>query len=394
MSTQPVATYGLITEEAIADVKRRMHKVEPIKEPFVRFINADSITHIARAIGDINPLWTDEDHGKKSKYGRNMVPPAVYYAVCWGSWDMRRGQGLPGVHGLHSHDRWTYCRPLLDGDKVRGTKEWTALDERTGKYAGRSMIQLREFKFYNQHDELVARCEMASIRAERHAGKKTRKYSSIAKAKYSDEEIRKIEDDMAAEEIRGGQPRYWEDVVVGDPVKPIVKGPLTVADMISWMMGAGSPHVRSGQYWLAYRKRTPQIAVKDPETGIPQAVERVHWDQFMAEEIGMPGPYDYGAQRGAWGTQLMTNWAGDDGWVADVYVQYRNINFVGDTLWIGGEVTRKWIGAKTGIGYVECSIKGINQRGVDVMPGRALVALPSKNAPLPPFPIDHEADTA
>ena len=191
--------------------------------------------------------------------------------------------------------------------------------------------------------------------------------------------------------MRGANPRYWEDVEVGEGLQPVVRGPLTVADMIAWLMGIGSPHVRSGQYWLAYRRQSPKIAVRDPETNVWEAVERVHWDRFMAAEIGMPAPYDYGAQRGGWGTHLITNWAGDDGWVAEVDVRYRGMNFLGDTLWIQGAVTDKWRGA-SGTGYVECAIQSVNQRGDDVMPGRAIVALPSRSDPLPGFPLDWEAD--
>ncbi len=392
MSAVPKSTYGKITDEAVEQVRRRLNKVYPITEPFVRYVNSDSIRHAARAIGDMNPLWIDPAHGKSSRYGRCVAPPALLYAVTWGSWDMRRGEGLPGVHGLHAHDKWTYYRPLLDGDEVHATKEMTALEDRTGKYAGSSKMQRREFKYYNQRDELIARCVMSAVRTEREAGKEAGKYMSIPRAKYSDEDIRKIDAATGEEEVRGNRPRYWEDVTIGDPIQPVVRGPLTVGDMIAWMMGVGSPHIRSGQYWLAYRTQSPKIAVKDPETGIPQPVERVHWDAFMAAEIGMPAPYDYGSQRGAWATHLVTNWAGDDGWVAEVFAQYRGMNFLGDTVWIQGEVTDKWRGAKSGIGYVNCQIHGINQRGDDIMPGAAVVALPSKSAPLPDFPIDYEAD--
>ena len=392
MTAAKQSTYGRITEEGVEQLRRRLNKVYPIKEPFVRYVNSDSIRHAARAIGDMNPLWIEPAHGAASRYGRCIAPPALLYAVTWGSWDMRRGEGLPGVHGLHASDKWTYYRPLLDGDEVHATTELTALEERTGKYAGRSKMQRRELKYYNQRDELVARCLMSFVRTEREAGKEAGKYMSIPKAKYSDDEIRKIDADTAAEEVRGSRPRYWEDVTVGDPIQPVVRGPLTVGDMIAWMMGVGSPHIRSGQYWLAYRRQSPKIAVKDPETGIPQPVERVHWDAFMAAEIGMPAPYDYGSQRGAWGTHLMTNWAGDDGWVAEVLATYRGMNFLGDTVWIKGEVTERWRGAKSGIGYVACEFHGINQRGDDIMPGTAIVALPSKSSPLPDFPIDHEAD--
>ena len=392
MNSTEQTTYGRISDAAVEEVRRRIGRVFPIEEPFVRYVNSDSIRHAARAIGDANPLWIDAAHAKTSRYGRRMAPPALLYAVTWGSLDMRRGEGLPGVHGLHAHDRWTYYRPLLEGDEVRATKVMIALEERTGKYAGRSMMQVREFKYYNQHDEPVARCVMSAVRAERHAGKEVGKYMSIPKAKYSEDEIHAIDAATGAEDVRGANPRYWEDVAVGDTIVPVVRGPLTVADMIAWMMGVGSPHIRSGQYWLQYRRQSPKIAVKDPETGIPQAVERVHWDSFMAAEIGMPAPYDYGSQRGAWATHLMTNWAGDDGWVAEVFAKFRSMNFLGDTVWIRGRVVDRWRGAHSGIGYVGCEIEGVNQRGENIMPGTAVVALPSKGVPLPAGPIDHEAD--
>lgn len=383
--------YGRITEEGLVQLRRRVGVEHPIEDPFVRLISDDSIRHAARAIGDINPLWIDAEHAAASRYGAQLAPPALLYGVTWGSWDMRRGEGLPGVHGLHSRDRWTYYRPLSIGDEVRAVKKLVSLEEKTGSYAGRSIIQTREFSYFNQRDELVARCLMSAFRTDRNAGKTAGKHSSIEPARYTNEEIQAIDDAVAAEQVRGSTPRYWDEVEIGDRLQPVVRGPLSVADMIAWMMGMGSPHIRSGQYWLAYRRQSPRVAVRNPETNAWETVERVHWDPFMAAEIGLPAPYDYGAQRGGWGTHLITNWSGDDGWVAEVDVRFRGVNFLGDTLWIGGTVTDRWRGA-SGTGYVECSIESLNQRGEDVMPGRAVVALPSKSQPLPPFPLDWEAD--
>jgi acyl dehydratase len=391
--TSAKPAYGRITEEGVEQLRRRIGVEHPIEDPFVRYVNADSIRHAARAIGDMNPLWIDAEHAAASRYGAQLAPPAFLYGVTWGSWDMRRGEGLAGVHGLHSRDRWTYYRPIVAGDEIRAVKKLVSLEEKTGSYAGRSIVQTREFTYLNQRDEIVARCLMSAFRTERETGKKGGKYSSIEKARYTEDEIQAIDDAIAAEEVRGATPRYWEDVEIGDRLQPVVRGPLTVADMIAWMMGVGSPHIRSGQYWLAYRRRSPKVAVRNPENNVWETVERVHWDPFMAAEIGMPAPYDYGAQRGGWGTQLITNWAGDDGWVAEVDVRFRGINFLGDTLWIRGAVTDTWRGA-SGTGYVECSIESVNQRGDDVMPGRAVVALPSRSRPLPAFPVDWEADRA
>jgi acyl dehydratase len=382
--------FGRITASGLEKLRARIGVEHPIDEPFVRFVNADSIRHAARGIGDANPLWIDEAHAAASRHGALVAPPALLYGVTWGSWDMRRGEGLPGVHGLHSRDRWTFYRPLLAGDEVRAVKKLVSLEEKEGRYAGRSIVQTREFTFFNQRDEVVARCLMSAFRTERGAGKNGGRYEEIDAATYTDEEIEEIDREIAAEEVRGASPRFWEDVAAGETLRPIVRGPLTVADMVTWLQGVGSPHVRSGQYWRRYREQSPGIAVRNPRSNVWETVERVHWDSFMAAEIGMPGPYDYGAQRGAWATHLLTNWAGDDGWVAEVDVRYRGMNFLGDTLRIGGEVTRTWTGGD-GIGYVECSIEGRNQRGDDVMPGRAVVALPRRDAPLSATTIDWEA---
>lgn len=383
--------YGRITQEGIDRIRARTGKRYPIEHPFVRHVNQDSINHVARAIGDDNPLWIDPEHARASRYGAMVAPPALLYAAAWGSWDLRRGQGLPGVHGLHSSDRWIYYRPLLEGDTVRAVKEPVSLEERKGAYAARSMMQTDNIWFYNQREELVALQVMSAVRAEREAGKKAGKYTQVAPAVYTDEEIEAIDRELEAETPRGAVPRFWDDVQVGDRMSPMVRGPLTVSDMIAWMMGIGSPHVRSGRFWLTYRRRSPKVAVKDPVSGIPQAVERVHWDPYMASEIGMPSAYDYGSQRGAWASNFLTNWAGDDAWVAECYPWYRGMNFLGDTLRIRGEITDKWLG-RSGTGYVSCRFDGVTQRGDNIMPGTGVIALPRKGQPLPQFPVDHVSD--
>lgn len=386
------ATYGRITDEALAELRGRIGKEYAIEDPFVRYVNADSIRHAARAIGDMNPLWINRDHASTSRYGKLVAPPAIFYAAAWGSWDMRRGEGLPGVHSLHCGDHWFFHHPVVEGLEISAIKSLVAADAMQGKWAGRSVMQVREFKFFDQGGTLLARQIMPAVRGEREASRSLGKYDSIPKAKYTPDEIAQIDSEIGAEEVRGSNPRYWEDVEVGEHVQPLIRGPLTVADMIAWMMGIGSPHIRSGQYWLAYRRQSPKVAVPDPTTGILEPVERVHWDNFMAAEIGMPSAYDYGAQRGAWATHFMTNWAGDDGFLGELDVQFRGFNFLGDTLRIRGDVVETWRGAKTGTGYVKCSLTGINQRGDVIMPGHAIVALPSRDEGPIAFPVDVVAD--
>lgn len=385
--------YGKITEEAVARLRSRMGRVFPIEHPYIRYVNQDSTTHVARSIGDDNPLYIDSDYAKGTRYGKIVAPPALFYALAWGSWDLRRGQGLPGVHGLHSGDHWWYFRPVLDGDVLHATKELIRADPMEGRLAGKAMfIQADAIRFYNQDDELVAIQHMPVIRAEREASKSAGKYTKVQKSTYTDEELAQIDKELEVERPRGATPRLWQNVEIGESLQPAVKGPLTLPDMVTWLQGIGSPHVRSGKYWMEYRKSSPKVAVKDPATGIPQAVERVHWDDYMAAEIGMPSAYDYGSQRGGYATYFATNWVGDDGWVAQLSFQYRGMFFNGDVFRMNGEVVDKWRGAKTGNGYVKFKFNSVTNRGDDIMPGTGVAALPTDDNGPVQFPVDLEED--
>lgn len=385
--------YGKITEQAVARLRRRLGKVVPIEHPYLRYVNQDSVTHVARAIGDTNPLFIDPEYAATTRYGRLVAPPALLYALAWGSLDLRHGQGLPGVHGFHSGDGWRLLRPILAGDELRATKELVRAEPMSGRYAGKQMFfQVEEIRYYNQNDEVVAIHSFPIIRAEREAAKSRGTNSQLRIATYTDEEIAQIDRELEREIPRGPKPRYWEDTEIGEPVDPVVKGPLTLPDMVTWLMAVGSPHVRSGKYWMEYRKSSPKVAVKDPATGIPQAVERVHWDNYMAAEIGLPAAYDYGSQRGAYALYWATNWVGDDGWVAKMDYQFRGFYFNADHFRINGEVTDKWQGARTGTGYVQVKFSSTNQRGDDIMPGTGVFALPSRSGEAVTFPVDVETD--
>ena len=88
-------------------------------------------------------------------------------------------------------------------------------------------------------------------------------------------------------------------------------------------------------------QRHPSWGFTDPNTGAQEAIIRVHDIQEAAESAGLPGAYDYGCQRCCWMGHLLTNWAGDDGFVKKMYVELRRFNVVGDTTWCKGTVTGK-----------------------------------------------------
>jgi transposase-like protein len=54
---------------------------------------------------------------------------------------------------------------------------------------------------------------------------------------WTPEEMEKVDQDILAEEIRGHKTRYWEDVAVGEELKPVVKGIFGLTDMIAYCVG-------------------------------------------------------------------------------------------------------------------------------------------------------------
>lgn len=380
--------YGTFNDVEWAKMEARMHKVRPIKEPYARYVNQDSCVHWAHGVGDMNPLYRDPEYAKTTRYGKLIAPHCCYFSFGWGALDLRYGQGFPGVHAYHSGDDWYYYRPLYDGDKIHATKELDNIREVHGRFAKKQYIQTSILRYYDEENKPTAIEYYPVFRSERSDSKKAGKYNDIKRAFYTPEDVEWIRDQVEHEPRRGAETRYWEDVNIGDDAGYILRGPLTVADMICWLEATGSGFLQSGQEWHERIKKTPKIAIPDPETGWPEPIERVHWDNAMAQQVGDPAAYDYGAQRGSWATHYFNNWSGDDGFLCELHYQFRGFLYMTDYCRISGVVEDKWIGKKTGTGYVRIKFKSEDQRGRDVMPGNGVVALPTRSNGPVQFPVD------
>ena len=90
---------------------------------------------------------------------------------------------------------------------------------------------------------------------------------------------------MLGEEIRGSNPRWWEDVQVGDALKPVVKGPMSHGDITAFVAGCigGISH----GIQLREMQRHPSWGFTDPNTGAQEAIIRVHDIQEAAESAGL-----------------------------------------------------------------------------------------------------------
>ena len=127
---------------------------------------------------------------------------------------------------------------------------------------------------------------------------------------------------------------------------------------------------------LSFLKQHSGSAMVDSKTGVADVPELVHMEDSRAQTIGLPGAYDYGCQRISWLCNLITNWMGDHGFLRRLRAELRRFNVVGDTTWLMGKVTKKYIEGERYLVDIECWAE--NQRGEVTMPGTATVVLPSK----------------
>jgi len=371
-----VLTEGRITDEGL----QQLRELDGVKLRISgwrignELASKEAIKALVYGLGDVNPLYQDEEYASKTRYGTIVAPPSWLYSV----FGPGIQHGLPGVHSFHSGDDWEFYKPVLLGDRIRPEAIARGYEEKKSKFAGRMIKQYQDRLYYNQRGELVAKALRWNLRTERRAARQTGKYSSIQLPHpWTEVELKRIEDEILSEQIRGSDVRYWEDVEIGEELPPLVKGPLGLTDEIAWFAGMRPGWLRAHGAALRIYRQHPGWGFRDPDTWAMEPVAAVHWDRSAAKSAGLPLQYDLGAQRQAWVTQLLTNWMGDEGWLRKCYAEYRSFVYLSDVVWLRGKVTNKYID-EAGECCVDIETHGFNQRGEDTIPGRAVIILPSR----------------
>ena len=334
----------------------------------------DSVRHFCWGLGDENPLFCDAGYGAASRWGSALAPGCFLYTID----TTVVAPKLRGIQWMYGGTDWEWYRPIRHRDSFTVRARLLDAVEKQGSKASKFIIQTGEVLYTNQKGELVCRALGSTARTPRARAKDGLKYEPRATHRYSAEELEHVAHAIQTEELRGATPRFWEEVEVGSSVQPMLKGPLTITDMICWYSGGGHSY-QSHRRAEMHRKRHPADAYVNPETGAQDSAARGHSEEKMAREVGMPGGYDVGPQRISWMGQLMTNWIGDDGFLRRLNVSLRRPNIFGDVSWCRGKVLDKRV--EEGVYVVDLEVLVENQLGEVTAKGAAVVELPSRAAP-------------
>lgn len=366
---------GKITPEKIKAAENMIGMQLRPEGPYLQDATPDTMRNWCNGIGDLNPLYRDEEHGRLSRYGSMVAHPNFPMAFGWVG---RTRWGLPGVHGFYAGNDWELFRHVRPGDRITAIERVVGIDVKESKFSGTLVLQYVEASYANQNGDLVARALGTCTRHERKAARDAGKYSEIKTHEYSAEDFAKIDDAILNEEtnIRGGNVRYWDEVQEGEELPPIVRGPLSLMDTMGFLVGSGRGHTHGVIFKNAVKH--PGHFFRNPEAGGGIEYTGIgHHRESTAKDVGVPGVYDYGPQRSSWMASLVTNWMGDAAFLKRVRTQMRGFNIMGDCTWCRGKVTKKYV--KDGHALVDIEIRGENQRGELTTPGMATVLLPSLN---------------
>ncbi len=340
-----------------------------------------AILKFAAAIGDTNSLWVDEGYACTSVYGAPVAPPS-WVICCFAGLQF----GWPGLGSFHAGSDLDFHRPILRGDVITPTCVYEGFDgPRPSGFARKAVIDHFRNRYVNQRGELVATIHWTVMNFERHTARARNDGAKVALPHpWTDEELRQIEDDIVAETPRGAEPRYWEDVQPGEAIDVLTKGPVGTTDEVAFVTAGGAPipRVAAHRASLAEYRRHPAWAFRDPSTSALEPIYAVHYNQHAAQAMGVPMQYDVGFQRQCWHIHLLTDWMGDDAWVKSASAEYRSFVYLSDVIRLGGEVTRKYVDID-GESVVDVRTHALNQRGDDVMPGKATIALPTRDGASP-----------
>ena len=368
-----------ISDNALAEARALLGM--PIRlEQYNYEASRDVIRHYAWGIGDDNPVYSDPDYAKGTKWGTIIAPPTFFFAL----WDAVVAPGLPDVQWYYSGIDAEFYHPIKRNDTVTASAEYVSAEPLSGKTVSNMIVQTGDVRYHDQDGRLMTKVLSHCFRVARSSAKGGLSYAPREKHVFSEEELEKIANAQINEYVRGAEMLYWDDVEVGAALPGTVRGPINQLDMTTYYCGAvGTSGYKSTKLRWKYKHWANTSPDKLPNNydksyyGAKVLPSIGHQDAKVATvDLGMPGPYDNGPQRcGMLGT-VATNWMGDNGFVRKLSARLKMPVIFGDCNYFKGKVAGKR--KENGMGLVDLELWGENQFGQVTIKGSAVVELPCR----------------
>ena len=293
--------------------------------------------------------------------------------------ELMKGDPLRGVHAFYAASAREWWAPLRPDHRVFRRNALVGVLDKPSEFADRAIHEWTAQVFRDDEGALLAGAVPADDPHRAGEGARAQEvrrcgHRALRPTSTSPRSTRSTQ----RERPRGSEPRWWDDVEEGDEVGPLVKGPLTVTDMICWHvgMGMGLYGVKPLRLGWRNRQRIPRFFHRD-DLGRARRDAAGALGPRLRPPAGNPTTFDYGRMRETWLIHLCTDWMGDDAWLWKLDCEFRLFNYVGDTHWMRGRVDAQ-VPRRRRRPAVDLDVWGENQRGEVTCPGHATVLLPSR----------------
>lgn len=381
--------YPKALEKMIADTNANMDTAVGWSKPPAKMVATEqAMKSMAFGVDRWNLLWRDDNYAVGTRWGgiiafpmfqgsfrANMVPTADT-PECGFDYQLWIGQD------------WEFFKPIRPADSFKiwnrrpQMKDVTSLN---GKGPHTFALMECDCDHINQKDELVSTMKTYTYRTF-FPGGPPKPTNIMPKYGYTQEELEYIDRFVRAEEVRGANTRYWEDVKVGDETKPVVLGPTYMGDNAT---NFGDPGMMMGMPMppreLLHKGPDGKLVgdfLQDPDTGlfvVRGGGAGRHWSDLAAQAEGEPCAFLFAVLSVYTMLRLLTNWMGDDGFLRKYNWRHIARNPVGDCLIGHGKVANKRV--ENGEHLVDLEVWLENMRGNITEAAAATVSLCSKEAP-------------
>ena len=124
-------------------------------------VTKEMIVSFARATGETNPLFTDEEKAKEFEYGGIIAPPTFCNIFTTGL--KRPDIKLEfGDIGLFAGQAVDWLAPVRPGDELKATTRLKDVYAKTGR-SGKMVFEVWETSFTNQNGEVVNLVRESSV---------------------------------------------------------------------------------------------------------------------------------------------------------------------------------------------------------------------------------------
>ena len=130
--------------------------------PYAVTVERGRIKDFARAIGDLNPFYLDDEIGRASEWGDVIAPPTFPIAFRDESGDLLRDIGTDVSRLLHGEQEFEIFHQLRPGERYICRSKIVDQYEKTGKTGPMGFV-VRETTLTDRDNEIVAKMRGTTV---------------------------------------------------------------------------------------------------------------------------------------------------------------------------------------------------------------------------------------